>query len=168
MLKLSLSAVSREEVRVRTEIPPDHPMWEGTEVQLSGPLHVELDARSVGEGVYVRGTIRGRIRIPCRRCLAETERELDEPVDFLFDLLRGDEEEIEGEVYPLPARGDDLDLTDALREQVLLRVPQYVLCREECRGLCPRCGADLNAAPCDCGPEEEDSPWDALKKIKFD
>jgi uncharacterized protein len=89
-------------------------------------------------------------------------------VDFLFDELKEDEEEAEGEVYPLPARGDEVDLTDAVREQVLLRVPQYVLCREDCRGLCPKCGADLNAAPCDCAPDEPVSPWSALNKIKFD
>lgn len=169
MLKLSLGAVSRGEVRVRDDVPPDHPMWEGSLVSLAGPLHVDLAARSVGEGVFVRGTVSGKLRLPCRRCLAETEHELDETVDFLFDEIASDEEgEIEGEVYPLPERGDELDLTDAVREQVLLRVPQYVLCREECRGLCPRCGADMNEAPCDCGPEEEDSPWVALKKIKFD
>ncbi len=169
MLKLSLGAVSRGEVRVRDDVPPDHPMWDGLQVSLAGPLHVDLTARGVGEGVFLRGTVRGKLRLPCRRCLAETEHELDEAVDFLFDEIRADEEEeMEGEVYPLPERGDELDLADAVREQVLLRVPQYVLCREECRGLCPRCGADLNDAPCGCGPEEEDSPWVALKTIKFD
>ncbi|HEX2190877.1 MAG TPA: DUF177 domain-containing protein [Longimicrobiaceae bacterium] len=138
-------------------------------MSLAGPLAVDLTARSVGEGVFVRGTVRGKLRLPCRRCLAETEHDLDETVDFLFDELEGEEEEeMGGEVYPLPVRGDELDLADAVREQVLLRVPQYVVCREECRGLCPRCGADLNQAPCDCGPEEEDSPWGALRKIKFD
>ena len=169
MLKLSLGAVSRGEVQVRDDVPPDHPMWEGSDVSLPGPLHVDLTARSVGEGVFVRGTVRGTLRLPCRRCLVETEHRLDETVDFLFDEIRDDEEDdMEGEVYALPARGDELDLTEAVREQVLLRVPQYVVCREECRGLCPRCGADLNEAPCDCGPEEEDSPWGALKTIKFD
>ncbi|HEU0079463.1 MAG TPA: DUF177 domain-containing protein [Longimicrobiaceae bacterium] len=156
-------------MRVRDDVPPDHPMWQGSQVSLAGPLHVDLTARSVGEGVFLRGTVGGTLRLPCRRCLAETEHRLDETVDFLFDEIRDDEEEeMEGEVYPLPERGDELDLTDAVREQVLLRVPQYVLCREECRGLCPRCGADMNEAPCGCGPEEEDSPWVALKKIKFD
>lgn len=168
MLKLSLSAVSRGEVRVRDEVPPDHPIWEGTAVALAGPLAVDLTARSVGEGVFVRGSVRGRLRLPCRRCLAETEVELDETVDFLFDELEEEGDDMGGEVYPLPVRGDELDLTDALREQVLLRVPQYVVCRDECRGLCPRCGADLNQAPCDCAPQEEESPWEALRKIKFD
>src|SRR5688500_7729027 len=114
MLKLSLGAVSRGEVRVRDDVPPDHPLWEGSPVSVAGPLHVDLAARSVGEGVFLRGTVSGTLRLPCRRCLAETEHRLDETVDFLFDEIRDDEEEeMEGEVYPLPERGDELDLTDA-------------------------------------------------------
>lgn len=152
------------------QVPPDHPMWEGTDLTLAEPLEVDLTARSVGTGVFVRGRIHTVLELPCRRCLATTEQVLDETVDLLFEepMEGEDEQEIEGEVYLLPARGAELDLTDAVREQVLLHVPQYVLCREECRGLCPRCGADLNEAPCDCAPEEESSPWGALKKIKFD
>jgi uncharacterized protein len=168
MLKLNLSAVDRREEHVREEIPPDHPMWNGTELVLSEPVRVDLHARSVGEGIFVRGTLRAKIKVPCRRCLAAAEREVDETVDFLFQELEEGDEDAVGEVYPLPPKAAEVDLSEAVREQLLLRVPQYVLCREECRGLCPRCGADLNEASCDCGPEEEPSPWDALKKIRFD
>lgn len=170
MLKLSLPAVSRGEASIREQVPPDDPMWEGTGLTLAEPLEVELTGRSVGTGVFVRGRIHTVLELPCRRCLTTTRQELDETVDLLFEELGEgeDEDEFQGEVYVLPAKGMDLDLTDAIREQVLLHVPQYVLCREECRGLCPRCGADRNEAPCDCAPEEEPSAWDALKKIKFD
>lgn len=171
MLKLNLSAVAREEVRLREEVPPEHPLWSewtGTEVVPLEPLEVDLTARSVGEGVFVRGTLRTRVQVPCRRCLAATEHEVDETVDFLFQELEEEDDDAGGEVYALPPKGVELDLTEAVREQLVLRVPRYVVCREECRGLCPRCGADLNEAPCDCVPEEEPSPWDALKKLKFD
>lgn len=168
MLKLSLSSVAREEQHIREKVPPDHPMWEGTGLALAKPLEVDLQARSVGEGIFVRGTIRTTLVLPCRRCLAETEREVDETVDLFFQELEEEEEDAGGEVYPIPPRGDDLDLTEPVREQLLLRVPQFVLCREECRGLCPQCGADMNRAPCECVPEEEPSPWDALRKLKLD
>jgi uncharacterized protein len=71
-------------------------------------------------------------------------------------------------VYPLPARGDELDLREAVREQLLLRAPRFALCREECRGLCPTCGADRNQDDCGCVPEPAVSPWDALKNVTFD
>jgi len=47
-------------------------------------------------------------------------------------------------------------------------VPQFTLCREECRGLCPQCGTNLNDGACECVPEQASSPWDALKNVEFD
>ncbi|HEX2202201.1 MAG TPA: DUF177 domain-containing protein [Longimicrobium sp.] len=168
-MKVSLAAVDRGEVQLREQVPPDHPVLTDSGVALSSPLSVDLTARSVGEGVLVRGTLRGAVRTACRRCLAPVEQDVDAEVDLLFMAPTGEEgEEEDGEVYPLPARGDDLDLTDAVREQVLLAVPQYALCQEECRGLCPSCGANLNEGACECVPEAAPSPWDALKNVKFD
>lgn len=169
MLTLSLAEVSRGEVRVRGEIPPDDPLWDGTGVALREPLRVELDARSVGEGVLVRGRVQARLDRQCRRCLTEVPTEVDDTVDLLYEPLDPEEEEdLSGEVYPLPPRGNELDLGPALREQILLRVPEYVVCEEACRGLCPQCGTNLNQAACSCVPETGGNPWDALKKLKFD
>jgi uncharacterized protein len=168
MLKVSLKALERGEVALREQVAPDDPMWEGAGVTLAAPLDVDLTARSVGEGVLVRGRLRTTVRLACRRCLTEVEREVDETVDLLFEPLADLEDDADGEVYPLPPRGDTLDLGEAVREQLLLRAPLFALCREACRGLCPRCGADLNAEDCDCVPEPAESPWDALKNVKFD
>jgi uncharacterized protein len=170
MLNLSLTAIARGAVTVEGEIPPDDPVWEGTDLALAEPLRVELRAHSVGEGLLVRGTMRTRLRLECRRCLAPVEQEIDDEVDLLFEPMADEEEEValSGEVYPLPPRGDQIDLRPALREQLLLRVPDYVVCDEECRGLCPQCGTDLNRATCSCVPETGPSPWDALAKLKFD
>lgn len=169
MLHLSLAAVDRGDARLREQVPPDHPMWKDTGVELTSPLEVELTATDVGEGVLVRGTLATTVRQACRRCLDPVERDVREHVDLLFtEPAQGEEEVDDGEVYPLPARGDDLDLTTAVREQVLLQVPEFTLCREECRGLCPSCGANLNDGACECVPEQASSPWDALKNVKFD
>jgi uncharacterized protein len=168
MLKVSLAALDRGEARVRELVPPDDPMWEGAAIELAAPLEVDLTARSVGDGVLARGRLRTTVRLACRRCLATVEKPVDDPVDLLFDTLGPDEEEAEGEVYPLPARGDELDLREAVREQLLLRAPQFALCREECRGLCPSCGADRNQGECGCVPEPAASPWEALKNVTFD
>ncbi|HEU0300500.1 MAG TPA: DUF177 domain-containing protein [Longimicrobium sp.] len=167
-MKVSLAALDRGEVRVREQVPPDDPMWEGAEIDLAAPLEVDLTARSVGDGVLARGRLRTTVRLACRRCLASVEEPVDDTVDMLFDTLGPDEEEAEGEIYPLPARGDELDLREAVREQLLLRAPRFALCREECRGLCPSCGADLNQGECACVPEAAVSPWDALKNVSFD
>lgn len=168
MLKVSLSALDRGDVHVRERVPPDDPMWEGAGLTLAAPLDVDLTARSVGEGVFVRGRLRTTVRLACRRCLTSVEQAVDDVVDLFFEPLTPEDEDADGEVYPLPARGDELDLREAVREQLLLRAPEFALCGEACRGLCPQCGADLNTVPCDCVPEPAASPWDALKNVKFD
>ena len=66
-------------------------------------------------------------------------------------LLTSDAEAAEDpSVYPLPAAATQVDLSDVVREELALEVPGFVLCRDDCAGLCPRCGADLNAGPCAC------------------
>jgi uncharacterized protein len=169
MLNLSLTAVMKGEVRVKGEVLRDDPLFEGLALKLASPLSLELEARPVGEGVLVRGRMEGELEMECRRCVTAVRLGLDEPLDLLYEPLSAEEEEeLSGEVFPLPPRGDDLDLRPALREQILLRVPEYVECSETCRGLCPQCGTNLNEGSCDCVAEEPGSPWDALKKLKFD
>lgn len=169
MLKVSLLAVERGDVRVREDVPPDHPALADTGVELTEPLHVDLTVRFVGDGVLARGTLRTAVRLACRRCLVSVDRPVDTTVDLLFESLSDDDAaEVGDEVYALPARGTELDLSEAVREQLLLQVPAFVLCREACAGLCPQCGADRNQGDCGCVPPKAESPWDALKKLKLD
>jgi uncharacterized protein len=167
MLKILLPACARDEVRLEEQIPADHPDLRDAALPLSGPVTLDLRARSVGDGVLVRGTVQTQIDVPCRRCLSTVTQPVDETLDLLFVPADADEEEdLGGEVYPLPLRGMDLDLTEPIREQLILRTPEYALCSEECEGLCPQCGTDLNVATCVCVPEASPSPWDVLRKLE--
>ena len=168
MLNLNRAALARQDIRVEGEIPLDDPIWEGMELGLLEPLRVELAATAVGDGVWVHGHIRTRVALNCRRCLAPVEWAIEEPVSLLFESLDESEAlELEGELYPLP-RGNEIDLREPLREQLLLHLPDYVACREECRGLCPHCGANRNETECGCVAARVPGPWDALKNVKFD
>jgi uncharacterized protein len=169
MLNFSLATISRAGQRARWEVPLDYPLWEGLGIDLIEPVIVEVEAQPMGTGVLVRGRIRSAVRRECRRCVKPVDHPIDEPVDLLFEPLQSEEEEeLAGEVYALPARGDQLDLSEPIREQLLLHVPDFVVCDEACRGLCPQCGSDLNETDCNCVPTSVPGPWDALKKIKFD
>ena len=170
MLKLSLTAVDRGQVTIREQVSPGDPLFEGAGVRLAEPLSVDLRATSVGDdSILVRGTLATRVVLECRRCLKDVEQDVKVHVDLLFAELGADEqEEAEGEVYPIPARGTELDLAGPVREQLLLAVPEFALCREDCKGLCPQCGADRNENECDCVSEPAASPWDALKKLDLD
>ena len=125
MLKLNLAALDRDEVRLREEIAADDPMWEGSGVNLVEPLEVDLTARSVGDGVLLRGRLRATVERECRRCLAAVTQVVDDTVDMLFAPIGEDEEELGGEVYPLPERGQELDVGEAVREQLLLPAARH-------------------------------------------
>jgi uncharacterized protein len=82
-----------------------------------------------------------------------------------------DKEEIElhaEEMRMIRFEGDAIDLRDALQDQILMSLPLQPLCSPECRGLCPRCGANLNEGDCGCDRTPDDSPFAVLKKLKSD
>ena len=62
--------------------------------------------------------------------------------------------------------GDVVDISSIVREELLLALPEYSVCRPDCRGLCPRCGIDLNQSTCECGSAEPDPRWEKLRKLR--
>ncbi|MGH7461713.1 MAG: YceD family protein [Longimicrobiales bacterium] len=167
MLKVDLRQLARKRrLVIDYEVRPDDPLWQRTGTTLVDPLAVRLDVQLAGQDVIVRGELQTRVGLACRRCLVPVTAEVDEEVAWVFrpGLTRAEAEE--AEVFPLPERGDELDLVDAIREQVVLSVPQYAMCSETCRGLCGRCGANLNQAQCNCEVAEPDPRWSALRKLR--
>lgn len=169
MLKVDLGRLAREHrIRIDEDVPADDALWNGLGVTFQGPVTLRLDVQQAGPDVVVRGRLEAIAVLACRRCLKPVRQELDEELTFVFRSgLAATEAEAE-EAYPLPPRGQDLDLARAVHEHVLLAVPQYVICEESCRGLCPRCGTNLNESTCDCVVEEEDPRWAALKRLRME
>jgi uncharacterized protein len=167
MLILDRAQLAHGEVRLQGELPLQSADLADQGVTLLAPLTVDLSGRDVGDSVLVHASLSTTVRFACRRCLQDVDRAVEEKIDLFFAEL-DDESDTDGEVYPLPSRGTELDVAEPLREQFVLRLPDYVVCGEECKGLCPQCGADLNTTECGCVPARDPSPWDALKNIKFD
>jgi len=124
---------------------------------------VDLDVvlESVHDGILATGTVTAPRTGECRRCLGQVAGGLRASFRELFE-----DEPTEGESYPL--RHEQVDLEPLAREVVLLELPQAPLCREECLGLCPKCGADLNEGSCDCVPDDRDPRWAALDVLRTD
>lgn len=120
----------------------------------------------------IRGVLSGTLRSNCDRCLVRFDREVRLEVDV--PLLAGgeagspdaDPEEQEAALAVTP-EDPTLDLAEPFGALVLLDVPIKNLCRADCRGLCPDCGTDLNAAECACGKTRTDPRWQALGGIEF-
>lgn len=167
MLTVDLARLDREgQVRVRTDVPPDDPLWTNAGLAFHGPLAVDLVASETAAGeVVVRGTVAGTLMQECRRCLAEVRTPLEEEVTLVWappDELAEEDEEIR----TLPTGSAELELGPAIREELILSVTPWAVCDEACRGLCPQCGVNLNEETCDCTREERDPRWDALRALK--
>jgi uncharacterized protein len=117
-------------------------------------LAVDVSYHRAGLDVFIEGVVRAAVRGTCARCLGEYTFPLEAPVALVLTpaaaamprsgALR--EEDIGLAEY----EGDEIDVTPLVHEQTLLALPTRALCTEECRGLCARCGANLNAGPCGC------------------
>ena len=168
MLLVDLNRLAREgRARIDVDIPTDAAFWEETDLKPASPLEVRLEAQQAGPDVVVRGRVSGTFAQSCRRCLEPVEVEVDEELGRLYRA--GDElEEADSEdVLPLPGHAE-LELSDPVREQVMVAVPRYVYCRAECQGLCPHCGTNLNESSCDCTVDEVDERWAPLRQLKSD
>jgi uncharacterized protein len=154
-------AVSLERAQV-----DDHDDWGPATDTLADPLVLDLMLESVVEGILVRGTIQLTLHLPCGRCLVDQERTQDVTVGELFVHPRRVEEDDDPDDYRIDADLAHLDLGPMLRDTVVMAVPVRVLCRDDCRGLCPTCGTDRNLEDCGHRPDSEPDPrWAALADL---
>lgn len=162
MLSFDRSSLETKAARVDGKLATDDPIWLADDPRPANGLLVTGRLSSAGEErFYFSGRMSGEIEEECRRCLAPARAKVDEELHLLFADAT-DEESDDSDVYMLEPRAKTVDLRPALREQWLLAAPGFALCREDCKGLCPRCGADLNLGPCSCEPNV-DPRWAALK-----
>jgi uncharacterized protein len=168
MLKLDLARLEREgTLPVEADVSADDALWEGSDLRFEGPLRVRLNARVAGSGeIVVLGTLKGVLDAQCRRCLDPVRVPMEQRLTLVYtpsDVLESGDE---GDVRPLSPRASTLDLSEAVREEIILGADRYVVCDADCAGLCPHCGANRNQETCDCTLEEPDPRWDALRALK--
>ena len=142
----------------------DPSVWELGDVSLidSPDVDLSIDAFTEG-GVHVRGRMDATVELECRRCLDRIARRIEVDLDLRFDAGIGPEEETDG-LYGLDLDAPELDLLPALREELLLAVPDFSLCSPACKGICPTCGRNRNEEDCGCRVDSADSRWDVLRQ----
>ena len=151
-----------------------------TEFHAGGAAQIKGTATKLGRKVLLRAKFRVPLTGQCRRCLKSVR--LDEAVDLIRTYVPEDQAAHRpGEHRAADAgggfdpgvtdeetySGKEIDLTAALREQILLQIPPPPLCGEDCLGLCVRCGKDLNEGECGCDRAVADPRWAALKGIQL-
>ena len=128
--------------------------------RITGLLAIDLEAVSNIDGVVIAGTISIPWSTACRRCLAAVDGTAVVDVDEIYQ-----DEVIDHDAFAI--EGDQIDLAPAVREYVLIELPDGPLCRDDCAGICPECGADRNEAPCECDTSVRDERWSALDDLRL-
>jgi uncharacterized protein len=150
MLSFPIRTLSEGAVQVEADLAPDDTVWLVDDVRPVSRIRVTGRLSGAGSGrYYFSGGFHGTAAGECRRCLAAVEYLVQGDLHLLY-ADADDENADEPDVYPLGDLGTTLDLRPAVREQWLLEAAVLPLCRPDCKGLCPTCGADLNTGPCDC------------------
>ena len=145
----------------------------GTGAQFAGDITGQVTLRSTGRTVLVRGMLRGIAVLECSRCLRDYQHpfefefcedcslaEIDEPISYATEL------EDDDEPVPIPILDHcQVDLSELIRQLLVLHLPSHPVCSLDCKGLCPHCGVDLNTTTCDCDKRELDPRLAPLRDL---
>jgi uncharacterized protein len=148
---------SRQELR--TEVPSEGLSVVDSAVPAGAPIEIDVALESLSDGIVVTGRVSAPWAGACRRCLGAAGGRLDVLVRELYQPKPTSDE-------AFPIEGDQLDLEPLVREALLLELPLAPLCRADCAGLCPECGADRNEINCGHHAEFRDPRWDALDELR--
>ena len=134
----------------------------GVSFPVSEPVKAEGTVRNTAGVLMMKGEISTTIHATCDRCARDFDRDIHFPVDVILVTELQNEENEDEWVFPL--EGDSADLDDIVRTVFVLNLDSKLLCKEDCKGLCPRCGKNLNDGPCNC-QKELDPRFAALQQL---
>src|SRR2546423_10846142 len=169
---LNIKEMEVRRIRFEETFEPGQIDFSGTGLRQVSGIHAEGSAsvlENTGGEIRVQGRFSGTVEADCDCCLASALYPLDNafdlfyrpPLDIDADELKIDDQEAEIGFY----EGLGLELADVIKEQILLALPLKRICREDCKGICPVCGANRNEIACDCHVKPADDRWAALKNL---
>jgi uncharacterized protein len=178
-MEFKVSELEREPVEFDLALPPGAIDF-GEEAEQAGALaasgraeviHEHRGPKDIVADIRLKGQFSGKFLAPCARCVEPVEIPLAGEFDLIFRPVGADSDAPERSITaPETEIGyyqkDSLSLEDVLREQVLLSLPVRTLCKPDCKGLCPRCGANRNSQPCSCDVGPSDPRWEALSGLQ--
>lgn len=156
-----------DEDKLMSFVPPEDPFG----LKLPRPVNAALTINRQVDHIRITGKVEGTLEVICHRCLQPFSYLLNEEVDvYLIEeerMPQQEEKELETEelVYEF-FDGEIIDIDQLVAEQIFLSLPVKVLCSEDCKGLCPHCGANLNEEACGCRVEGTHSPFSKLASLK--
>jgi uncharacterized protein len=170
---LDVKDLAVRKLRIRRNYAPGSIDYHTAEIKQTEPLQVTATAELLDGQIRITGELETKIELVCARCLEPVVEDVNRAFDLFYrpvakdlkpkeDRLKDDDTEIGF------FEGEGLFLADVLKEQVLLALPLKVICRSDCRGLCPSCGANLNHEECRCETHATDARLAPLARLKQD
>jgi uncharacterized protein len=170
---LDVKELALHKVRIRKAYAPGAIDYHTTEFKQVEPLEVRATAELIEGQIRISGTLHTRLELVCARCLEPVSEEVSREFDLYYRPPgeKPGKEEMQlkdGDTEVSFFEGDGLFLADVLAEQILLAIPMKIICRSDCRGLCPQCGANLNSESCRCEARGADPRLAPLARLKQD
>lgn len=168
---LHLNRFRSPQERVERTFEPGRFVSEDDDFRVVAPVELAADVHKDGRKFRLAGSVKTTLETPCSRCLEAFAI----PVDAAFDLMflphsetpsEGEKEVDDDDVGVSYYRDDEIDLGDVMREQFYLAMPMKPLCRPDCQGLCPVCGANRNVVDCECKSEWVDPRLEPLRNLR--
>ncbi|MGO9612171.1 MAG: YceD family protein [Dissulfurispiraceae bacterium] len=164
-MKIVVSDIPEEGVKV--EIQEHSPI---ASVKMLSPLHAVMSVDKQNTQVLIKGVVTGDVELECSRCLKEFGMNIKSEMDVVYhpieEIGKDDHHELkDAELDAGFYRNDVIDTDDLFVEQLLLGIPMKPLCSSQCKGLCPKCGIDLNVRQCGCELKEIHPQFEMLKEL---
>ncbi|MDD2443453.1 MAG: DUF177 domain-containing protein [Desulfotomaculaceae bacterium] len=160
MLQLNVAKLKRAPgneafFKFSSNLPPQELAGEG--IRFPDPVEARLNVVNTGDLLVVQGKISGRLLLSCNRCLEHFSWDFEVPFEESYAPATGG-----GNEY-LTFSGDMMDITPEVLKSIMLALPMKLLCRDDCKGICPECGRNLNEHTCNCSTVELDPRLSVLK-----
>jgi uncharacterized protein len=170
---LDIKDLAVRKLPIRKSYAPGSIDYQTSEIKQVEPLEVTATAELVDGQIRISGDLETKVELVCARCLEPVVEEVSRSFDLLYSPLpkgtRPEEVRLKDDDAEIGFfEGEGLFLADVIREQVLLALPMKVICRSDCRGLCPNCGANLNHEDCRCETHATDPRLAPLARLKQD
>lgn len=132
-----------------------------------GDVEVDVTLEKTGNQLFLRGLVRAKGTFPCDRCTGSFDYPISATYQMYYLPEGSDTPQIDpAELQTVPYGAGIIDIAEDVRQTVLLAVPLKLLCSEDCEGLCPRCGRNLNIGTCSCRVVEDDPRWEGLRPLR--
>ena len=166
---IDLNSFERER-RIDETIPAGEIDLDLSNARVASDVTLQGELIKAAASTELKGHLSGTLEIDCDRCLEQQQRPINIELDLEFvpESSFGSESNLElqaGELNIDAVAGQSIDIAEIAREQILLDMPQQFFCREDCQGLCQKCGTNLNETDCGCSDTEIDPRWAALKNL---